>query len=73
MATIKIYIDGDTEQPTPTPTPEPPVDLQSEIQPDQRGVRRLMCDVLTRMAKMEGNVQGLRMRLIDQDAEGQVP
>ncbi len=31
MPTIKIYIDGDTEQPTPTPTPEPPVDLQAEI------------------------------------------
>ena len=69
MATIKIYIDGDTEQPTPTPTPEPPADLQSEID----RINRALCDVLTRIAKIEGNVQGLRMRLIDQDAEGQVP
>ena len=69
MPTIKIYIDGDTEQPTPTPTPEPPVDLQAEID----RINRALCDVLTRIAKIEGNVQGLRMRLIDQDAEGQVP
>jgi hypothetical protein len=69
MATIKIYIDGDTEQPTPTPTPEPPVDLQAEID----RINRALCDVLTRIAKIEGNVQGLRMRLIDQDAEGRVP
>ena len=69
MAQIRIYIDGDTEQPTPTPTPEPPADLQSEID----RINRALCDVLTRIAKIEGNVQGLRMRLIDQDAEGQVP
>jgi hypothetical protein len=69
MATIKIYIDGDLEQPTPTPTPEPPVDLQSEID----RINAALCDVLTRIAKIEGSVQGLRMRLIDQDAEGQVP
>jgi hypothetical protein len=69
MPTIKIYIDGDTEQPTPTPTPEPPADLQSEID----RINAALCDVLTRIAKIEGNVQGLRMRLIDQDAEGQVP
>jgi len=69
MPTIKIYIDGDTEQPTPTPTPEPPVDLQAEID----RINRALCDVLTRIAKIEGNVQGLRMRLIDQDAEGRVP
>ncbi len=69
MATIKIYIDGDLEQPTPTPTPEPPVDLQAEID----RINRALCDVLTRIAKIEGNVQGLRMRLIDQDAEGRVP
>ena len=69
MPTIKIYIDGDTEQPTPAPTPEPTPDLQSEID----RINAALCDVLTRIAKIEGNVQGLRMRLIDQDAEGQVP
>ena len=69
MPTIKIYIDGDTEQPTPTPEPEPATDLQSEID----RINAALCDVLTRIAKIEGNVQGLRMRLIDQDAEGQVP
>ena len=69
MPTIKIYIDGDTEQPTPTPEPEPPADLQSEID----RINAALCDVLTRIAKIEGSVQGLRMRLIDQDAEGQVP
>ena len=69
MAIIRIYVDGDTEQPTPTPTPEPPVDLQAEID----RINRALCDVLTRIAKIEGNVQGLRMRLIDQDAEGRVP
>ena len=69
MPQIRIYIDGDTEQSTPTPTPEPPVDLQAEID----RINRALCDVLTRIAKIEGNVQGLRMRLIEQDAEGQVP
>jgi hypothetical protein len=69
MAQIRIYIDGDTEQPTPTPTSEPPADLQSEID----RINRALCDVLTRIAKIEGNVQGLRMRLIENDAEGQVP
>ena len=71
MPQIRIYIDGDTEQPTATPEPEtaPPVDLQAEID----RINRALCDVLTRIAKIEGNVQGLRMRLIDQDAEGQVP
>jgi hypothetical protein len=69
VPTIKIYIDGDLEQPTPTPTPEPPADLQAEID----RINAALCDVLTRIAKIEGNVQGLRMRLIDQDAEGQVP
>jgi len=69
MPTIKIYIDGDTEQPTPTPTPEPATDLQAEID----RINRALCDVLTRVAKIEGNVQGLRLRLIEQDAEGQVP
>jgi len=67
MPTIKIYIDGDTEQPTPTPIPT--TDLQAEID----RINAALCDVLTRIAKIEGNVQGLRMRLIDQDAEGQVP
>ena len=69
MATIKIYIDGDTEQPTPTPTPEPPVDLQAEID----RINRALCDVLTRIAKIEGDVRGVRMRLIEDDAEGRVP
>ncbi len=66
MAQIRIYIDGDLEQ--PTPTPEPPADLQAEID----RINRALCDVLTRIAKIEGNVQGLRMRLIENDAEGQV-
>ena len=69
MPQIRIYIDGDTEQPTPTPTPEPTPDLQEEIDK----INRALCDVLTRIAKIEGSVQGLRMRLIEQDAEGQVP
>ena len=69
MAQIRIYIDGDTEQPTPTPTPEPTTDLQAEID----RINKALCDVLTRIAKIEGSVQGLRMRLIDQDVEGQVP
>jgi len=69
MAQIRIYIDGDTEQPTPTPTPEPPTDLQAEID----RINRALCDVLTRIAKIEGDVRGLRVRLSDQDAEGQVP
>ena len=71
MAQIRIYIDGDTEQPTPTPepTPEPPADLQSEID----RINAALCDVLTRIAAIEGSVRGLRMRLIEDDAEGQVP
>jgi hypothetical protein len=69
MPQIRIYIDGDTEQPTPTPAPEPPADLQSEID----RINRALCDVLTRIAKIEGSVQGLRMRMIEDDAEGQVP
>ena len=69
MPQIRIYIDGDTEQPTPTPTPEPPADLQSEI----HRINRVLCDVVRRIAKIESDVRGLRMRLIDQDAEGQVP
>jgi hypothetical protein len=69
MWQMRIYIDGDTEQPTPTPTPEPATDLQAEID----RINRALCDVLTRVAKIEGSVQGLRMRLIEDDAEGQVP
>jgi len=69
MAQIRIYIDGDTEQPTPTPTPEPPADLQSEID----RINRTLCNVVRQIAKIESDVRGLRMRLIDQDAEGQVP
>ncbi len=69
MPTIKIYIDGDTEQPTPTPTPEPATDLQSEID----RINRTLCDVMRRIAKIESDVRGLRMRLIEDDAEGQVP
>jgi len=69
MATIKSYIDGDTEQPTPTPTTEPATDLQSEIE----RINRTLCDVMRRIAKIESDVRGLRMRLIEDDAEGQVP
>ena len=69
MPQIRIYIDGDTEQPTPTPTPEPTPDLQAEID----RINAALCDVLRRIAKIEGNVHGLRMRLIENDAEGQVP
>jgi hypothetical protein len=69
MPTIKIYIDGDTEQPTPTPTPEPPADLQSEID----RINRVLSDVMRRIAKIESDVRGLRLRLIEDDAEGQVP
>jgi hypothetical protein len=69
MAQIRIYIDGDTEQPTPTPAPEPPADLQSEID----RINAALCDVLTRIAKIEGDVRGLRVRLSENDAEGQVP
>ena len=67
MPTIKICIDGDTEQQTPTPTPEPPVDLQAEID----RINAALCDVLTRISTIEGSVRGLRMRLIEDDAEGQ--
>ena len=69
MATIKIYIDGDTEQPTPTPTPEPPADLQAEID----RINRTLSDVMRRIAKIESDVRGVRMRLIEDDAEGQGP
>jgi len=69
MATIRIYIDGDTEQPTPTPTPEPATDLQAEID----RINRTLCDTVRRIAKIESDVRGLRMRLIENDAEGQVP
>ena len=69
MPTIKIYIDGDTEQPTPTPTPEPPADLQAEID----RINKVLCDVVRRIAKIESDVRELRLRLIEDDAEGQVP
>jgi len=69
MPQIRIYIDGDTEQPTPEPTPEPPADLQAEID----RINRTLSDVMRRITKIESDVRGLRMRLIDQDAEGQVP
>jgi hypothetical protein len=71
MAQIRIYIDGDTEHPTPTPTPgpEPATDLQAEID----RINAALCDVLTRISTIEGSVRGLRLRLIEDDAEGQVP
>ena len=67
MPTIKIYIDGDLEQPTPTPEPEP--DLQAEID----RINRTLSDVMRKIAKIESDVRGVRMRLIEDDAEGQVP
>ena len=67
MPTIKIYIDGDTEQ--PTPTPEPATDLQAEID----RINRTLSDVMRRIGKIESDVRGLRMRLIEDDAEGQGP
>jgi len=66
MPTIKIYIDGDTEQ--PTPQAEPATDLQAEID----RINRTLSDVMRRIAKIESDVRGLRVRLSDQDAEGQV-
>ncbi len=69
MTIIRIYVDSDTEQPTPTPEPEPPVDLQAEID----RINRTLSDVMRRIAKIESDVRGLRMRLIEDDAEGQVP
>ena len=69
MAIIRIYVDNDTEQPTPTPTPKPIPDLQADID----RINRALCDVLTRISTIEGSVQGLRMRLIENVAEGQMP
>jgi hypothetical protein len=71
MPQIRIYIDGDLEQPTPTPTPtpEPATDLQAEID----RINRVLSDVMRRIAKIESDVRGVRMRLIEDDAEGQVP
>jgi hypothetical protein len=69
MPTIKIYIDGDTEQPTPEPQAEPATDLQAEID----RINRTLSDVMRRIAKIESDVRGVRMRLIEDDAEGQVP
>jgi len=65
VPTIKIYIDGDLEQPTATPEP----DLQAEID----RINRTLSDVMRRIAKIESDVRGLRLRLIEDDAEGQVP
>jgi predicted nucleic acid-binding Zn-ribbon protein len=67
MTIIRIYVDGDVEQ--PEPTPEPPADLQAEI----TRINAALCDALTRIAKIEGEVRRLRNRLIDNDAEEQVP
>jgi hypothetical protein len=67
MPQIRIYIDGDTEQ--PTPQAEPATDLQSEID----RINRVLSDVMRRIAKIESDVRGLRLRLIEDDAEGQVP
>jgi len=67
MPQIRIYIDGDTEQPTPQAEPTP--DLQAEID----RINRTLCDVVRRIAKIESDVRGVRMRLIEDDAEGQVP
>ena len=69
MPQIQIYIDGDTEQPAPTPTPEPATDLQAEID----RINRTLSDVMRQIAKIESDMRGLRMRLIEDDAEGQVP
>ena len=71
MPQIRIYIDGDTEQPTPAPTPEPEpaTDLQAEID----RINRTLSDVMRRIAKIESDVRGLRLRLIEEDAEGHVP
>jgi hypothetical protein len=71
MPQIRIYIDGDTEQPTPQaePTPEPETDLQAEID----RINRTLSDVMRRIAKIESDVRGLRLRLAEDDAEGQVP
>ena len=67
MPQIRIYIDGDTEQPTSQAEPTP--DLQAEID----RINKVLCDVVRRIAKIESDVRGLRMRLIEDDAEGQVP
>ena len=36
-------------------------------------INRTLSDVMRRIAKIEGDVRGLRMQLIEDDAEGQVP
>jgi hypothetical protein len=69
MWQIRIFIDGDNEQPAPAPTPEPPADLQAEID----RINAALCDALTRVSRIEGEVRRLRTRLIDNDAEEQVP
>jgi hypothetical protein len=45
------------------------VDLQAEID----RINRVLSDVMRRIAKIESDVRGVRMRLIEDDAEGQVP
>ena len=67
MTIIRIYVDG--EQAETTPTAEPPADLQAEI----ARINLALCDALTRIGRIEGEVRGLRRRLIQQDAEEQVP
>jgi hypothetical protein len=69
MTIIRIYVDGDVEQPAPAPTPEPPADLQAEI----ARINAALCDALTRVSRIEGDMRRLRARLIDNDAEEQVP
>ena len=69
MTIIRIYVDGEQAEPTPTPTPEPPADLQTEI----ARINAALCDVVTRVSRIEGEVRRLRARLIDNDAEEQVP
>ena len=67
MPQIRIYIDGDTEQ--PTATPEQPADLRAEID----RINAALCDALTRVSRIEGEVRRLRLRMIEDDAEEQVP
>ena len=68
MWQIRIFVDGH-EQAETTATPEPPADLQAEI----ARINAALCDAITRIAKIEGEVRRLRNRLIDNDAEEQVP
>jgi hypothetical protein len=36
-------------------------------------INAALCDVVTRISTIEGSVRGVRLRLIEDDAEGQVP